>query len=56
MVYWRRSTRQIEMHARLQDCELFPNNEMNDNGDLVHFTLMAESELVKTKETLSDPK
>lgn len=40
----------------LQDCEFFPNNEVNDNGDLIHFALMAESKLVKMEEALSDPK
>lgn len=40
----------------LQDHELFPDNELNDNGDLVHFMLLAESEPVKMEEALSDPK
>lgn len=44
------------MAARLQDCELFSDNEVNDNGDLVYFELMDESEPMKMKEALSDPK
>lgn len=40
----------------LQDCELFPDNETNENGDLVYFVLVAEYEPVKTEEALSDPK
>lgn len=44
------------MHVRLQDCELFLDNEVNDNVDLVHFKLMDESKQVKTGEALTDPK
>lgn len=35
---------------------MFIDNKVSDNGDLVHFSLMAESEPMKTKEALSDPK
>lgn len=38
----------------LQDCELFPNNEVTDSADLVHFVVIVESEHVKTKEDRSD--
>lgn len=52
----RRSIRQRGFPARLQDCELFQDNKINDDGDFVHFALMVEYEPVKTKEPLSDPK
>lgn len=42
------------MPARLQNYDLFPDNKVNDNGDLVHFALMAEFEPVKKEEALSD--
>lgn len=44
------------MPQKIQDCELFRDNEVNDDGDFIHFALVAESEPVKTKEVLSDPK
>lgn len=44
------------MPARLQHYKLFLYNEVNTNGDPIHFTLMAESEPMKTEEALSDPK
>lgn len=52
----RRSTRKRVFPPRLQDCELFKDNEVIDDGDFVHFTLMAEFEPVKMEEALSDPK
>lgn len=36
-----RSTRQKGLPLRLQDCELFRDNEVNDDGDFIHFALMA---------------
>ena len=51
-----RSTRKIGFPQRLQNCELFRDNKVNDDGDFIHFTLMAESEPAKTEETLSVPK
>lgn len=44
------------MHVKWQDCELFSNNEVNDNCDLFHLALMVESEPVKLDEALSDLK
>lgn len=32
---------------KLQDCELFRDNEVNNDGDFVYFALMAEFEPVK---------
>lgn len=48
------STRKRGIPKRLQYCEIFSDNELNDIGDLVHFVLMVEHELVKMKEALSD--
>lgn len=44
------------MPARLQDYELFLDNEVNDNDDLIHFALMDEYEPMKMEEALSDAK
>ncbi|KAI5392090.1 hypothetical protein KIW84_076761 [Lathyrus oleraceus] len=51
-----RLTRQSGLPQRLKDCDLFCDNELNDDGDFIHFALMAESELINTEEALSDPK
>ncbi|KAI5402808.1 hypothetical protein KIW84_050420 [Lathyrus oleraceus] len=40
----RRPTRQRGLPQRLSDCELFRDSEINNEGDLIHFALMAESE------------
>ncbi|MCI32382.1 hypothetical protein A2U01_0053595, partial [Trifolium medium] len=40
----RRSTRTRQLPARLQECELNPDSEVTDDGDLVHLAFMAESE------------
>ncbi|KAI5414353.1 hypothetical protein KIW84_040017 [Lathyrus oleraceus] len=40
----RRPTRQRGMPQRLRDCEVFRDSEINHDGDLIHFALMAESE------------
>src|SRR3954471_15881318 len=52
----RRSTRQRVLPPRLQECKRFQDNEVNNEGDFVHFALMAESEPVNTEEALRDPK
>lgn len=52
----RRSTRKKDLPERLQDCELFQDNKVNDDSDFVHFAPMAEFEPVKIEEALSDPK
>ncbi|KAI5413831.1 hypothetical protein KIW84_058106 [Lathyrus oleraceus] len=41
----RRPARQRGMPQRLRDCEVFRDNDINNDGDLIHFALMAESEL-----------
>ncbi|KAI5410455.1 hypothetical protein KIW84_055820 [Lathyrus oleraceus] len=40
----RRPTRQRGMPQRLRDCEVFRDSEINHDGDLIHFALMAEFE------------
>jgi hypothetical protein len=37
----RRSTRPRQIPARIQDCETVNDNEVNEDGDLVHFALLA---------------
>lgn len=44
------------MPIRLQDCDLFHDNEVNDDGDIIHLVLMDESESVKIEDALSGPK
>ncbi|KAI5409009.1 hypothetical protein KIW84_054722 [Lathyrus oleraceus] len=39
-----RPVRQRALPHRLQDYERFKDNEVNNDGDFVHFALMAESE------------
>ncbi|KAI5446665.1 hypothetical protein KIW84_014490 [Lathyrus oleraceus] len=39
-----RPVRQRALPHRLRDYERFQDNEVNNDGDFVHFTLMAESE------------
>lgn len=50
------SIRKRSLPLTLQDCELFQDNKVNDDGDFIHFTLTAKSEPVKMEEALSDPK
>lgn len=52
----RRSIRQRGFPTRLQDSELFQDKKINDDGDFIHFVLIVESEPVKMKDALSDPK
>jgi hypothetical protein len=35
------------MSSRLVDHEVIPNNEVNDEGNFVHFTLLADFEPIK---------
>ncbi|KAI5395409.1 hypothetical protein KIW84_061837 [Lathyrus oleraceus] len=39
----RRPARQRGMPQRLRDCEVFCDSDINNDGDLTHFALMAES-------------
>lgn len=52
----RRLTRKSGFPARLQNYDLFQDNEVNNDGDFFHFSLMAESKHVKMEEALSDAK
>ncbi|PNY18017.1 copia-type polyprotein [Trifolium pratense] len=51
-----RSTRTIRAPARLQDCELANDNEVNEDGELVHFALLAGAEPINYLEALNDRK
>ena len=42
-----RSRRQQRQPVHLQDCEVNLDDEVDDNGDLVHFAFLAESEPVR---------
>ena len=52
----RRSTRKRGLPRILLNYELFRGNEVNDDGDFVHFSLMDEFEPVNMEDALSDPK
>ncbi|XP_058763573.1 uncharacterized protein LOC131637024 [Vicia villosa] len=52
----KRSTREKGFPPRIQDCELFRDNKVSDDGNFVHFALMVESEPAKMEEALIDPK
>lgn len=52
----RRPIRKRGLHQRLQDFELFWDNEINDDDDFVHFELIAKSKSIKTEEALSGQK
>ncbi|KAI5386388.1 hypothetical protein KIW84_072784 [Lathyrus oleraceus] len=45
----RRPARKRGMPQRLRDCEVFRDSDINNDGDLIHFALMAESEPVYGK-------
>jgi hypothetical protein len=52
----RRSTRQKQVPARLQECEINADNEIDDSGDLVHLAFMAESEPINVDTALRSEK
>jgi hypothetical protein len=52
----RRSTRHREMPARLLDYELNADNEVTNDGDLVHLAFMAESEPIDVSTALKNDK
>jgi hypothetical protein len=52
----RRSTRHREMPARLLDYELNADNEVTNDGDLVHLAFMAESEPIDVSTALKNEK
>ncbi|GAU49301.1 hypothetical protein TSUD_367130 [Trifolium subterraneum] len=52
----RRSTRTRVLPARLQECELNKDNEVTNDGDLVHLAFMAESEPIDVDNALKSEK
>ena len=42
------------MSSRLVDHEVIPDNEVNDEGDFVHFALLADSELINYEIALTE--
>jgi hypothetical protein len=51
-----RPQRSRVMPARLQDCEVTSDNQVNDEGELVHYAFLADTEPVSMTEALSNPK
>ncbi|MCH80296.1 retrovirus-related pol polyprotein from transposon tnt 1-94 [Trifolium medium] len=51
-----RSTRTRQVPVRLQDCELANDNEVNEEGELVHFALLSGAEPINYLEALNDKK
>jgi len=51
-----RPRRQQRQPVHLQDCEVNLNDEVDDNGDLVHFAFLAESEPVTLVDAIQHPK
>ncbi|CAJ2646460.1 unnamed protein product [Trifolium pratense] len=51
-----RSSRARKTPARLQDCDVVNDNEVNEDGDLVHFALLAGAEPVNHIEALNNMK
>jgi transposase InsO family protein len=52
----RRPLRQKQVPARLNDCEIMSDGAINDEGDIVHFALLAETEPVTLEEAMKNPK
>jgi len=51
-----RPRRQQRQPVDLQDCEVNLDDEVDDNGDLVHFAFLAESEPVRLADVIQHPK
>ena len=51
-----RPRRQQRQPVHLQDCEVNLDDEVDDNGDLVHFAFLAESEPVRLADVIQHPK
>ncbi|MCI46293.1 hypothetical protein A2U01_0067533, partial [Trifolium medium] len=51
-----RPQRTRNMPARLQECEIALDSQVNDEGELVHYAFLADTEPVSMNEALSDPK
>ena len=54
MMEWPRKQQRQPVH--LQDCEVNLDDEVDDNGDLVHFAFLAESEPVRLADAIQHPK
>jgi len=50
-----RPRRQQRQPVHLQDCEVNLDDEVDDNGDLVHFAFLAESEPVRLVDAIQHP-
>jgi len=48
--------RQQRQPVHLQDCEVNLDDEVDDNGDLVHFAFLTDSELVRLVDAIQHPK
>ncbi|MCI62810.1 retrotransposon protein, partial [Trifolium medium] len=44
------------MPARIQDFEITPDDQVNDDGELVHYAFLADTEPVNMTEALNNPK
>ena len=51
-----RPRRQQRQPVHLQDCEVNLDDEVDDNGDLVHFAFLAYSEPVRLADVIQHPK
>ena len=51
-----RPRRQQRQHVHLQDCRVNLDDEVGDNGDLVHFAFLADSEPVRLANVIQHPK
>ena len=51
-----RPRRQQRQPVHLQDCEVNLDDEVDDNGDLIHFAFLVESELVRLVDAIQHPK
>jgi len=51
-----RPRRQQRQPVHLQDCEVNLDDEVDDNGDLVHFAFFADSEPMRLADTIQHPK
>jgi hypothetical protein len=44
------------MPARLQDCDVIVDDQVNDEGELVHYAFLTDTEPVSMTEALNNPK
>jgi hypothetical protein len=47
-----RPQRNIQLPKRLADCEIAPDNEVNNEGEIVHYAMLADSEPIDVKVAL----